>query len=79
MGTALRKAQRRADKRKALDCAPDQQAARKEKTRGAVAMSGSHDSPGAFFSERQKASAKAGIAMTALHKSAARTHLYKSI
>lgn len=48
MGTATRKAQRKADKRQALDCAEDQQAARKEKTKGAVAMTRSGDNPGDY-------------------------------
>jgi hypothetical protein len=48
MGTATRKAQRKADRRKALDTAADQMAARKEKTRGAVAMSRAGDNPGDF-------------------------------
>lgn len=79
MGTATRKAQRKADKRKALDCAVDQQAARKEKTKGAVAMTGGLDNPGSFHSRRSHASAKSGASMTALRFGCARSHLVTTI
>lgn len=48
MGTALRKAQKRANRRAALDVAVDQMAARKEKTRGAVSMRYASNDPGDF-------------------------------
>jgi hypothetical protein len=79
MGTALRRAQRKADKRQALDCAPDQQAARKEKTRGAVAMKGQSDDPGDFFNRRNEASAKAGKPMATIRKGTARSHLVTTL
>ncbi len=79
MGTATRKAQRKADKRKALDCAEDQQAARKEKTKGAVAMSGGLDNPGDFHSTRQSKLAKAGKSMRPLRFGSARSHLVTTL